>query len=92
VADYVNGAVLYALRADTVRARRVLWGDFSEVKKPGFRQRALEIAAAGFHNVSWWGRPVPAKAAGQAFPADLLPGLSFEEKLETPKIYSASGC
>ena len=92
VADYVNGAgFLKPCEADTAPRAENSLGDFSEVKNQVFAKRALEIAAAGFHNVIMVGPPGAGKSMLAKRFGGLLPDLSFEEKLETTKIYSASG-
>ncbi|MEA3306366.1 MAG: YifB family Mg chelatase-like AAA ATPase [Elusimicrobiota bacterium] len=66
-------------------------GDFSEVKSQAFAKRALEIAAAGFHNVIMVGPPGSGKSMlSKRFPS-ILPSLDYEECLEVTKIYSVSG-
>jgi magnesium chelatase family protein len=66
-------------------------GDFSEVKSQAFAKRALEIAAAGFHNVIMVGPPGSGKSMlSKRFPS-ILPSLTYEECLEVTKIYSVSG-
>ena len=65
--------------------------DFSEVKGQKFAKRAIEIAAAGGHNIILIGNPGCGKTMlAQRIPT-ILPELSFEESLETTKIHSIAG-
>ncbi len=65
--------------------------DLGWIKGQQFAKRALEIAAAGNHNLLMEGPPGTGKTLlAKAIPS-ILPQLSFEEILEVTKIYSASG-
>jgi len=65
--------------------------DLADIKGQEFAKRALEIAAAGLHNIFFKGPPGAGKTMlARALPS-ILPALTFEEALEVTKIYSAAG-
>src|SRR3989339_223880 len=64
---------------------------FEDIKGQETAKRALEVAAAGFHNVILKGPPGTGKTLlSRAFPS-ILPPMEKEEILEVTKIYSVGG-
>ena len=64
--------------------------DFENIRGQESAKRALEIAAAGSHNILMKGPPGAGKTLMARSFATILPKLSFEESLEVTKIYSVA--
>ena len=65
--------------------------DFADVRSQAAAKRALEVAAAGGHNILLIGAPGAGKTMLARRLPSILPSMSLEEALETTKIHSVAG-
>ncbi|MBU1937662.1 ATP-binding protein, partial [bacterium] len=67
------------------------FGDFSEVRGQAAAKRAMEVAAAGGHNILLVGPPGSGKTMVAKRLPTILPDFTLEESLETTQVHSVAG-
>ncbi len=83
--------VRYEELAKNENAFGIFAPDFKEVKGQQDAKYALEIAAAGGHNIIMVGPPGSGKSMLAKRLPSILPDMTFEESLETTELYSIAG-
>lgn len=94
VASSLNGEIEIAAEnreIDTSSEVQTYAEDFADVKGQVHAKRALEIAAAGGHNVIMIGPPGSGKTMLARRMPSIMPPMTTEEALETTKIHSVAG-
>ena len=93
VLGYLNGNIeIEPANTLTFETQSIACADFCDVRGQDIPKRALEIAAAGNHNILLIGPPGSGKSMLAKRLPSILPDMTFEESIETTKLHSIAGC
>ncbi len=90
--EYFKSGIVHEFKKEEINVKEdTEKPDFADVKGQFMAKRAAEICAAGMHNLLLAGPPGTRKTLIARRIPTIMPELSYEEKIELTKIYSAAG-